>query len=210
LSSAWRAEPIWKGETCYIVGGGPSLLTQPIDVLAGNKVIAINSSYAVVPEAQFVVFADMRWWCEHIKKRDWRNYRGKIISCSASASGPNLFSMQRKTTPGLADDPGTLMVKNTTLTAAINLAVHLGVSKIVLLGIDQCKAPDGRTHHHAPHPWKQTPDCYARQSSDLPRVAKDLQERGIECVNASPGSALKLWPIVDLQDHVVAAESIAA
>jgi hypothetical protein len=102
------------------------------------------------------------------------------------------------------------MVKNTTLTAAMNLAVHLGVAKIVLLGIDQKAGPDGKIHHHPPHPWKPTADCWRRQQTDLPKVAEDLTLLNIECVNASPGSALTIWPIVRLEDHVAAADPIAA
>ena len=96
------------------------------------------------------------------------------------------------------------MVRNTTLTAAINLAVHLAAGKIVLLGIDQKTQPDGRHWHHAPHPWKSTANCWQRQQSDLPKIATDLQAINIPCVNASPGSALALWPIVNLEDHVAA------
>jgi len=198
---SWRAEPIWKGETCYIVGGGPSLLTQDKSLLAGKNIIVINSSYLAFPEAQFLVFADMRWWCAHLKAL--KDFPGTIIACSQAASGhPRLKQMLRSNKLGLAEDPTTLMVKNTTLTAAINLAAHFAVAKIVLLGIDQQKAADGRTHHHPPHQWAQTSNCYQRQQSDLPKIAEGLRARNIECVNASPGSKLSLWPIVNLVDHV--------
>lgn len=204
----YRAEPIWNGETCYIIGGGPSLLQCDLTLLAGRKVIVINSSYEAFPAAQVLIFSDMRWWCDHLKHL--QSFKGKIISTSRAASGhPNLACMNRKSNLGLADDPGTLMVRNTTLTAAINLAVHFGVAKIVLLGIDQKKAADGRTHHHKPHKWQQVSNCYQRQQADLPKVAEDLKARGIECVNASPGSALTLWPLVNLADHVGAIAAAA-
>jgi hypothetical protein len=202
----YRAEPIWKGETCYIIGGGPSVTSQPIHLLKGKKIIVINSSYIAFPEAQFCVFSDMRWWCEHIRCGA-RNFKGTIISTSASASGaPNLVIMRRSNIRGLNEDRETLMIKNTTLTAAINLAYHFAVAKIVLLGIDQKKAADGRTHHHRPHPWQCAPDCFPRQQSDLPPIAEGLRGKSIECVNASPGSALALWPIVELRDHVEPAD----
>ncbi len=95
------------------------------------------------------------------------------------------------------------MVKNTTLTGAINLSVHLGVAKIVLLGIDQ-RTIDGRHWHHVSHPWNPTSNCWQRQQADMPKIAEDLKALNIECVNASPGSALALWPIVKLADHVAA------
>jgi hypothetical protein len=204
----WRIEPLWKGEVGYIVGGGTSLLEQNLELIKDRNVIAINSSYLAVPWAQYVVFADMRWFLHH--RKALMNFSGKIVSCSTSATGPpQILTMIRKTTPGLATDTRTLMVKNTTLTAAMNLAVHLGVAKIVLLGIDQKAGPDGKIHHHPPHPWKPTADCWRRQQTDLPKVAEDLTALNIECVNASPGSALTIWPIVRLEDHVAAADPIA-
>ena len=202
MTSAWRASPIWNGQTAYIIGGGPSLLTQDLSLLKGKNVIVINSSYMIFPEAQFLLFSDMRWWCLHIKAKEMQAFKGTIIATSASASGPRLVKMQRQTKPGLATDVGTLMVRNTTLTAAINLAVHLGVGKIVLLGIDQKTGEGGKHWHHDPHPWRPTSNCFQRQQTDLPKVAEDLKALNIECVNASPGSALTLWPVVNLEDHV--------
>ena len=199
----YRATPIWKDQTAYIIGGGPSLLTQDLSLLDGKNVIVINSSYQVFPAAQFLLFADVRWWLDHLKAL--KSFNGKIISTHSAASGlANLYHMQRKATPGLADDPGQLMVKNTTLTGAINLAVHHAARKIVLLGIDQSNAPDGRTHHHEPHRWKQQANCYMRQQRDLPAIAEGLKTRNIECVNASARTVLTLWPVVRLEDHVAA------
>ncbi len=202
----WRAEPIWQGQVCYIIGGGPSLLTQNLQLLQGQNVIVINSSYMAFPEAQFIIFSDMRWWCQHVKAKAIVDFKGTIISTSNSASGPKLVKMKRKSSPGLATDRDMVMVKNTTLTGAINLAVHFGVAKIVLLGIDQ-KTTNGRHWHHAPHPWNPTTNCWARQQTDMPKIAEDLKTINVECVNSSPGSALALWPIVNLEDHVAASDA---
>ncbi len=199
----WRAEEIWKGQACYIIGGGPSLLTQDLRLLDGQNVIVINSSYQAFPAAQFLIFSDMRWWCHHLRLKPLQDFKGKIIATSNSASGQQLLKMKRKSSPGLATERDSVMVKNTTLTGAINLAVHLGVAKIVLLGIDQ-KTTDGKHWHHASHPWNPTANCWARQQMDMPKIAEDLKALNIPCVNASPGSALALWPIVSLEDHVAA------
>ncbi len=199
----WRAEEIWKGQSCYIIGGGPSLLTQNLALLKGQNVIVINSSYQAFPEAQFLIFSDMRWWCHHLRLKPLQDFKGKIVATSNSASGAQLLKMKRKSSLGLATERDSVMVKNTTLTGAINLAVHLGVAKIVLLGIDQ-RTVDGRHWHHASHPWNPTANCWARQQMDMPKIAADLATLNIPCVNASPGSALALWPIVNLEDHVAA------
>ncbi len=200
----WRAEPIWQGQVCYIIGGGPSVLTQNLTLLQGQNVIVINSSYQAFPDAQFIIFSDMRWWCQHLKAKAVIDFKGTIISTSSSASGAKLVKMKRKSSLGLSADRDTVMVKNTTLTGAINLAVHFGVAKIVLLGIDQKTDAKGRHWHHIPHPWNPTTNCWGRQQTDMPKIAEDLKTLSIECVNASPGSALTLWPIVTLEDHVAA------
>ncbi len=205
----WRAEEIWKGQTCYIIGGGPSLLTQNLALLKGQNVIVINTSYQAFPEAQFLIFSDMRWWCEHLRLKALQDFKGKIVATSNSASGPQLLKMKRKGSPGLSTERDMVMVRNTTLTGAINLAVHFGVAKIVLLGIDQKHRADGRTHHHVSHKWNPVPNCWARQQMDMPKIAEDLKALNIPCVNASPGSALALWPIVNLEDHVAADIAIA-
>ncbi len=196
----WRAEQIWQGQVCYIIGGGPSLLTQNLALLQGQNVIVINSSYQAFADAQFLIFSDMRWWCQHLKAKAIVDFKGTIISTSNSASG-RLVKMKRKSSLGLATDRDMVMVKNTTLTGAINLAVHFGVAKIVLLGIDQ-KTTNGKHWHHTPHPWNPVTNCWARQQIDMPKMAEDLKACNIECVNASPDSALALWPIVKLEDHV--------
>ncbi len=202
----WRAEEIWKGQACYIIGGGPSVLTQDLTLLQGQNVIVINSSYQTFPAAQFLIFADTRWWCQHLRLKQLLEFKGRIVCASTAASGERLSKIKRKSSPGLATERDSVMLKNTTLTGAINLAVHFGVAKIVLLGIDQKIAADGRQWHHAPHPWKSTANCWARQQMDMPRIAEDLKALNVPCVNASPGSALALWPIVNLEDHVPAYE----
>ncbi len=196
----WRAEEIWKGQVCYIIGGGPSVLTQDLTLLQGQNVIVINSSYLAFPAAQFLIFADTRFWCHHLRIKALQEFKGRIVCGATAASGERLSKMKRKSSPGLATERDSVMIRNTTLTGAINLAVHLGVAKIVLLGIDQ-KTTDGKHWHHTPHPWNPTANCWQRQQMDMPRIAADLTALHIECVNASPGSALALWPIVNLEDH---------
>jgi hypothetical protein len=65
----WNVTPEWAGETVFIVAGGPSVAAQNLDVLAGRKVIAVNSSYERVPGADVLFFGDCRWWDEH-RERD--------------------------------------------------------------------------------------------------------------------------------------------
>jgi|KBSSwiStaDraftv2_1062776.scaffolds.fasta_scaffold30686_2 hypothetical protein len=195
----------WEGETCFILCGGPSVGLLDIDKLQGHKLIVINSSFYRAPWADYLMFSDTRWWDANVKKIE--RFKGKIICASSLARHPRLLRMKRKSPPGLSPDPGYVVIKYTTLASAINIAVHLGVKKVVLVGADgKNGGADGKqTHHHTdyPHQWKQMPGTFDKQRRDLGPVAKDLVKLGVECVNASPDSAwADLWPIVDFEEMI--------
>jgi hypothetical protein len=189
--SYWRADPIWEGQPAFIVAGGPSLIGFDFARLEGRRVIAINTSYEKVPFADVLFFGDERWW--HWRSDHARKFAGLIVH----AGGIRDFRIKRMrpvVPGGLALERDCLAFRNTSLSAAINLAVHFGSKRIVLLGVDMKPAADGRTHHHAPHPVKSREGCWDRQIKDLETMAKPLILRGVEVINANPDSRLAIWP----------------
>ena len=200
--SWWTVPPLWEGETAFIVAGGPSAAGQNLSRLAGRKVIACNSAWTAVPFAQYLLFADNRWWTEYGAKIS--GFPGDIVACTTSLEGP--FRRLRKiATPSLAADRGEAFCRRTILTVGMTLASHLGVRRIVLLGADGKRAADGRSHHHPPHPWPVKVGCWDEQRVDLASLVGPLMGRGIEVLNASPGSAwADLWPVVTLDEALVA------
>lgn len=205
MSSYFVPTREWEGQTCFILCGGPSASLHDLQKLRGHKLIVINSSFYAAPWADFLVFSDTRWWDANVKKI--AKFQGRIICASSLARHPRLLRMKRKLPPGLSRDPSYLTIKYTTLVTAQNFAVHIGVKKIVLIGADgKNGGADGKqTHHHTDHPhlWKQMPGSFEKQRRDLGPAAKDLIKLGVECVNASPGSALSdLWPIVNFEDMI--------
>jgi hypothetical protein len=78
---------------------------------------------------------------------------------------------------------------------AINLAVHLGATRIVLLGADMRAAANGKTHHYAaPHKWPVKPGCWAEQMRELKAMAEPLKRLKVDVVNCSPVSLIDWWP----------------
>jgi hypothetical protein len=205
----WRVEREWPGETVFIIGGGPSVLGQDLELLRGRRVIVINSSVFAVPWADFLYFGDWRWW--HENKAAIAGFAGRAVTVSQSVADSRLLTCRKINPPGLASAPDSLMQKWTSLTAATNLAAHLvgPGGTIVWLGADGKHAADGRTHHHKPHRWPAKPGCYDKQRADLVTILPSLRALKISLFNASPGTAwAELAPVVNLRDMLC--ERVAA
>lgn len=183
------------------------MLEVDLELLRGRRVIAINSSYERVPFADFLAFGDLRWWREH--RLPLCGFHGRVVTWRQTPDplkGTNrpILILEKQLPPGLATLPTRVVFRRTSYSGAINLAVHLGAAKIVALGLDGKPAKDGRTHHHRPHPadWVGKPDKWIKQRAELQTLVEPLKQLGIEMFNASPGSAVPFWPIVDLRNHL--------
>jgi hypothetical protein len=191
---------MWQGETIFLVGGGPSVAGQNIKLLRGRKVIAVNSSFVIVPSADVLFFGDGRWWNLN-REVVLRDFKGEIVTVASESIGDKEAASRLrllKKSLEWSDDHGTAFVRRTSVTGAINFGYHRGARKFVLIGIDGGPV-NGKTHHHKPHPWAQPPSWPSEQLKDFTAMADALKTRGVSIVNASPGSAVKLWPIVDLE-----------
>lgn len=202
-----RFSPDWRGETGFIIAGGSSVKGQPIERLKGQRVIVINSSYQIAPFADYLIFSDERWWTNN--KGKLGEFSGRVICAWERLIDPAILKVGRRKPPGLSRDPSVVTVNWTTLTAAIDVMAHLGVLRIVLLGADMKRGPNGECHHHKPHPWKLLDINFPKQIEDLKSLVAPLKQRGIEVINCSPGTSLPFWPVMNLSD-VLDAEQRAA
>jgi hypothetical protein len=193
MAILWSASAEWTGEAGFVIAGGPSVLQQPVPLLTGRRVVAINSSWEIFPTADILLFADHRWWIEN--RRRLSGFKGRIVTVSELSADPRLLHLRKaQPPPALTARRDSLAMTRTTLQAAINLLVHFGCIRIVLLGADMRAGADGRTHHHRPHPWASKPGCWAVQMEGLQQVVPLLAAKGIEVFNASPCSAIEWWP----------------
>lgn len=197
----WHVAPEWAGETAFIVAGGTSVLDQDLSLLRGRRVIVINSSYEAAPFADFLFFGDASWWDTHCRRPALAAFAGRIVTVSVRCAGPRLLRLRRQVPPpGLSLDRSCAVSERTSLQGAINLAIHLGVKRIVLLGADMRRADDGRSHHHAPHPRPNKPGnrTWDIQMGQLRLAVEPLRQLGIEVVNTSPITRIDWWPRAEL------------
>ncbi|WP_051389638.1 hypothetical protein [Bradyrhizobium sp. Ec3.3] len=197
MSDFYRCKPEWLGATAYVIAGGPSVRHQNLAMLKDRHVIVVNSSYEAYPDADICFFADHRWWEDHKTRPGMVSFKGRLFTASHAAAGERLHRMRRVyPPPGLADAPDALATQRTSLQGAMNLAVHLGVRRIVLLGADMARSPDGASHHHTPHKWPNKPgnETWDVQMAQFRTIVEPLMARNVEVINTSPLSRLPWWP----------------
>ena len=96
---------------------------------------------------------------------------------------------------GLETSPDGLRTGRNSGYAAINLAVHLGAARILLLGYDMGVGPKGESHFDG---FKQASPPYAQFRDKFQALVKPLAELGVEVMNCSRQTALTTFPRLEL------------
>lgn len=200
----WSVPRIWEGSTVVIIGGGPSVNDHDLSRLQRHRAIAVNSAYRVAPWSSFLYFRDGDWWY-----RDGHDeavaelYGGTVVTTHQGlldhpwvkclGHGP-----QRT---GLNPNPEALVRGNHAGHEAIDLAVHLGAARIVLLGYDMTREHGDNFHNS----HKRTVDEQTYSMKFKPNIedaAAHLAAKGIAVVNVSRISKLECFPRVDTLEEV--------
>lgn len=128
--------------------------------------------------------------------------------------------MLRGKPEGIETKPGHISWNRCSGISAINVAWHLGAARAVLVGFDMRRV-DKDDNWHDEHK-KMNPNSYKKRDDDkagqiynrfmkcLPAVAKDAEGLGFEILNATPGSAIKQFKFVNLEDVANDAGAVAA
>lgn len=208
--SAKPAVPrLWPGCTMVLLGDGPSLDLQDVNAVRGRaRVLAMNTSFRIAP------WADVLWSyhtrdLQAVSGVDPITYRGRIFSAEPA---PAPWPVIALTGPeGLELDPTGVRHGNNSGYSAINVAVHLGARRIILLGYDCCAADDGRVNFARPadYPGRK---AYAFETwrKRFVTIVAPLRAAGVEVVNASRRTALDCFPRVLLHEALGEGGIVAA
>lgn len=201
--------PEWKGQTCAIFGGGPSL--SPVDrdyvIERGWKRIACNDAGLVFdPYAEVMAFGDPRWftWNREELHRHQGQYR---IHWKKFGDVPGVTLHRVRQRAGIVSHDPSAVCCNNTGAAAINIAYLFGATRIVLFGFDM-RPVDGKNNWHDRHQLPTKPQVYTGEKPVshcgfiplLTQAAKVYKERGIEVINCTPYSALTCFPYQNIRD----------
>ncbi len=139
------------GATCWLFGKGPSLDRFPMES-AGLLRIAINDACVVAPDCQYIFANDgIRKWKHHLKPSQFLFQPDRALKEFDSSLLPNVVIYKdggedRLHLPAqeLAE---CLQIKRGTLCSALQVLAIMGVSTVVMIGID------GTGEHSAAATW---------------------------------------------------------
>lgn len=136
----------WPGSTIVCLGAGPSLCAEDLSAVrsAGFPRIAINNAiYADGIPPDVLYSSDVGWWRTHA---DLAGLAPSYTIREGPLPPANVVELDRTGQTGLELEPTGLKTGGHSGYAAVNLAVHLGARKILLLGYDMQPGPSGQHH----------------------------------------------------------------
>lgn len=191
----------WR--TFVLIGGGPSLTPADVDAVRDHaRVIAINDSYLLAPWAYCLYAADRKWIDWHSGVPGFRGQKYTIESRDTT-DRPDWTVMRNTGVLGLESDATGLRTGHNGGYQAINLAVHMGARRILLLGFDMAPNPDGPSHWFGEHPDKR-PSPYPEMRAAFDSLIEPLKALGVDVLNCSRRTALTAFPCVALEDALQA------
>lgn len=189
------------------MASGPSLTQDDVDFVRDKaRVVVINTTYQMAPWADCLYACDARWWKWFDGAKD---FTGLKYALDPPAQAFGVSVLKNTGTTGLETQPNGLRNGRNSGYQAMNLAVHFGAQKIVLLGYDMKRGTDGRVHWHGDH--RQAPNVpFALFVPAFETLVKPLRELGISVVNCSRSSALTCFPKAPLRETLRGRESHAS
>ncbi len=195
----------WSGKTAVILACGPSLTDA--DVLnahgsAGVRTIAVNNSWRMAPFADALYAADPDWWLHCAPPLDafhgerWTQHR----QWNQRPKPPKVQEIQSELGDKISDDPSYIYTGSNSAFQAMGLAINWGARRVIFLGLDLSRDPDGRNHWFGDYPDPiRNCQSYPRFIQAFETVAPILQERGIQVINASRRTALNCFPKMTIE-----------
>jgi hypothetical protein len=219
-----RTSPVgsdWAGDPCIVVATGPSLTPEVIEQIrrerwrAPWRVVAVNDAYRVTPWADAMYACDNHWWLN--AQRDFSKFSGELWTSHEEINHPHEVHANDsreilKRFPAVrvvagieghefSFDPRLIRYGLNSGFQAINLALLKGCRQIVLVGFDS-RHVNGQAHFFGNHPEgipTSTSDGYLSHVEPFNRAAKKLP-KDVKIINATPGSAIKCFPIMSFED----------
>jgi hypothetical protein len=196
-------------QTAVVAATGPSLAADDLASVRDRAlVIGVSDVGRFYPWVDAVYAADARWWTCH---KGLPEYDGLKASIEREAGAdrrdhpwPDVAVFKHYGTRGLeVKHRDGLRTNDNSGAQAINLAVHAGVARILLLGFDMDVKAGSPSHFFGEHPDEIRSRCwepYTRFRPCFDTMKAGLQATGVEVINCSRETVLKTFPRMALAE----------
>lgn len=190
---------LWPGGTIACLATGPSLTPADVNAMRGrvDGVIAINNAFTLAPWADVLYACDAKWWRWHKEAKDFLGMKYAVSSSErlVTWTGPsNVQVLRNAGRHGLSLDPSALKTGFNSGYQAINLAVHLGAARILLLGYDM-----KGSHFFGKHPDGSRP-LFPQCLKAFDTLLEPLNKIDVTVINCTRTTALKAFPQRPLEE----------
>jgi len=205
----------WEGKPCIVMASGPSLTPEVarkvrfVRWLEGWKVIVVNDAYKMLPRADILYACDERWWDLHQGAKEFEGERWSSHNASPRVKDEKIVCAERfglnlvlaEDGEGFSFNQSFIRYGGSSGGQAINLALLKGCRRIVLVGFDQ-RLVSGKSHFFGSHPeplHDMQDDDFRGSLLDFKYAAQSLPA-DVSIVNATPGSALTIFPMMEFDE----------
>jgi hypothetical protein len=191
---------LWPESTIVCIGCGPSLTQEDVDYCRGRaRVIAVKDAWRLASWADALYACDGKYWDFY---KGVPEFTGLKFGLTVDGRWPDVQALRNTGMDGLEVDPSGLRTGQNSGYQAVNLAVHLGARRIVLVGYDMQRVK-GRAHFYGEHPpggYQHTASPYGLFQQCFATIVEPLTALGIDLVNCSRQTALTCIPQQALSD----------
>ncbi len=218
-------KPIYDGETAVLVATGPSVNNQITEIHKakkhGARLITVNNAYEIAPFTDAHISCNLDWWRYYWPKSVTLREMEcpKFTWYKDVADDYGIQYVKAIVKDGLSTDPRILHINHGSGPMAINLALHLGIKKLLLVGHDMKfsrnyngqakKVGSSKRHFFGEYPkqLQHWPSMKIGRNGELNglieaynKMAK--QSLDMEIINCTPNSALTCFPISTLEKEL--------
>lgn len=204
-----------------ILGTGPSVTAQVVEQLQTTRlpIFGCNNTYQIAPLTALLA-CNSEWW-DHYWPRDERLRTGDFAKWTwdkPTADRYGLAHIRGEWGDGLSTDPEVIHYGHSSGYQLINLALHYGVTEMVLVGYDlrypagydgQRAVAGGDRHYFGEYPpelqhWTRNNIGACGELNGLLECYRTIRpaDYGIRIINCSPGSALDFFEMGVLADEI--------
>lgn len=187
--------------TIAVIASGESAV-DAITYVKKFACITINLSFRLHPDAEYLYAADNGFWLMYPDARKFSGIKyAPDIRAKSYLPAINIVEIKKhdgRVVNVMQDTPGIIGGGGNSGFQAVNLAVHLNATRIILVGFDY--KGDHWHEDHCTALGNPTDPLMRKWASRLDENAALLQSWGVEVLNTSPLSRLKNFRKLTVQE----------